>query len=125
MSDMTKNTPEVEESIKKAVSHYEQLLRSQVERENVMEQDEREYTICSVSGRPDWETVPRLAVDRVLWEPDCGIRASGQFCHDGENLYVHLRAAEKEIRAEYTAPLSPVCRDSCLEFFFIDRKSVV
>ena len=40
-------------------------------------------------------------------------------CHDGSFLYIRLRAAEAHIRAEYTAPLSPVCRDSCLEFFFM------
>jgi hypothetical protein len=34
-------------------------------------------------------------------------------------LYVHLRATESDIRAEYTEPLSPVCQDSCLEFFFM------
>ena len=34
-------------------------------------------------------------------------------------LHVHLRATESDIRAEYTEPLSPVCQDSCLEFFFM------
>lgn len=29
-----------------------------------------------------------------------------------------MRAAEENIRAEYTLPLSPVSFDSCLEFFF-------
>ena len=84
-----------------------------------MENTEVTYLIRSVSGAPSWETVPRLAIDRVLWTPDCGIRAAGQLCHDTEVLYVHLQAAEREIRAEYTAPLSRVCEDSCLEFFFM------
>ena len=47
-----------------------------------------------------------------------GIRAEGQLCYDEENMYVHMRAMEQSIRAEYTEPLSPVCNDSCLEFFF-------
>ena len=84
-----------------------------------MKETVKNYCVRSVPGEPDWKTVPRLEVDQVLWKPDCGIRASGRFCHDSLALYVNLRAAEKQIRAEYTAPLSPVCRDSCLEFFFM------
>lgn len=76
------------------------------------------YMIARVSGEPDWSAIPSLPIDRVLWTEDAGIRAAGQLCCDGEKLYVHLRAVEKEIRAENTAPLSPVWEDSCLEFFF-------
>ena len=77
------------------------------------------YTIRVVTGEPDWTAVPQLEVSNILWTPDWGIRAFGQFCHDAEYLYVHLCAVERDIRAEYTAPLSPVCQDSCLEFFFM------
>lgn len=84
-----------------------------------MDSGKKHYLIRRVSGRPDWEDVPRLEADRVLWTPDCGIRAWGQICCCNEALHVRLRAKEKNIRAEYTAPLSPVCRDSCLEFFFM------
>ena len=84
-----------------------------------MKETVRSYLIRSAAGTPDWNTVPQLEADQVLWKPDCGIRAFGQFCHDSRNLYVRLRAVEKHIRAEYTAPLSPVCQDSCLEFFFM------
>ena len=84
-----------------------------------MKETVRSYLIRSAAGAPEWNAVPQLEVDQVLWKPDCGIRAFGQFCHDSRNLYVRLRAAEKHIRAEYTAPLSPVCQDSCLEFFFM------
>ena len=77
------------------------------------------YTICSVKDNPAWSAIPRLEINRILWKPDCGIRAVGQLCHSADALHIHLRAVEKKIRAEYTAPLSPVCRDSCLEFFFM------
>ena len=77
------------------------------------------YTIVRTEGKPGWERVPVLTLDSILWEPDAGVRATAQFCHDAESLYVRLRAAEEDIRAEYTAPLSPVHRDSCLEFFFM------
>lgn len=87
-----------------------------------MNNQKREYRITSAADIPDWNTVPALQVDQVLWKPDCGIRASGQFCYSEKALHVHLRAVETDIRAEYTAPLSPVCRDSCLEFFFMPEK---
>ena len=82
----------------------------------------KSYLIRSVAGKPDWDLIPLLHVDQVLWKPDCGVRAYGQFCRDSESLCVHLCAIEADIRAEYTAPLSPVCRDSCLEFFFMPEK---
>ena len=83
------------------------------------EQAEPAYTIVKVDGDIDWDEIPALAIDHVLWTEDYGIRAGGQLCFDDENLYVRLCAAEKEIRAENTEPLSPVWEDSCLEFFFM------
>lgn len=77
-----------------------------------------DYRIVAVTGEPDWDKVPELNIDQALWTEDTGIRAWGQLCHDDENLYVRMRASEREIRAENSAPLSPVWEDSCLEFFF-------
>ena len=77
------------------------------------------YTIERTKDAPDWPSIPVLSLDQILWESDCGIRAFGQFCCDGASLYVHLYALEQNIRAENTAPLSPVYQDSCLEFFFM------
>ena len=86
-------------------------------------QEEAAYTIMKVDGGIDWDKIPTAAIDHVLWTDDYGIRGSGQLCYDDENLYVHLRAVEKEIRAENTEPLSPVYEDSCLEFFFMPEGS--
>lgn len=76
------------------------------------------YTITKVNVLPEWEQIPVLRIDKILWCDDTGIRAYGQVCYDDENLYVHMSTTEKDIRAENTAPLSPVHEDSCLEFFF-------
>ena len=76
------------------------------------------YMITRVHETVDWEAVPALTLDHILWLPDRGVRAGGQFCCDEDTLYVHLFAAESDIRAEYAEPLSPVWKDSCLEFFF-------
>ena len=78
-----------------------------------------EYVIRTSAGKPDWSGIPFLEAGNILWLPDCGIRAFGQIAYDPLCLHVRLRAAEQHIRAEYTSPLSPVHRDSCLEFFFM------
>lgn len=80
------------------------------------------WIIPRAEETPDWNAVPELKVSEVLWLPDCGIRAFGRFCYSAESLHVRLRAVEENIRAEYTAPLSRVCEDSCLEFFFMPEK---
>ena len=79
----------------------------------------KQYTILRAGNGTCPEDTPELTLDQVLWEPDCGIRAGGRIFHDGESFLVLLRAKEKDIRAEYTAPMSPVHEDSCLEFFFM------
>ena len=78
-----------------------------------------EYVIRVSAGWPDWSGIPFLEAGQVPWLPDCGVRAFGQFAYDPRHMYVRLRAVEARIRAEYTAPLTPVHQDSCLEFFFM------
>ncbi len=77
------------------------------------------YTIAKISGEIEWRTIPVIPIDQVLWSEDTGIRAQAQLCCHGGCLYVHQNAVEKDIRAEYTEPMSPVYEDSCLEFFFM------
>lgn len=76
------------------------------------------YCIEKTFGAPDWNAVPAVAVDSILWEPDCGIRMEQQICYDETALYVRQQALERDICAVYAAPLSPVHEDSCMEFFF-------
>ena len=80
--------------------------------------EDRSYTIMKAAGKIDWDSIPAVSIDNVLWTPDTGIRAQAQLCYAPDYLYVHMSAAEKNIRAENTKPLSPVHEDSCLEFFF-------
>lgn len=82
------------------------------------ERSSTEYSITRISGDPDWAVIPAIEIDKVLWTDDYGIRGQGQLCYTDDALFVHLRAVEKDIRAENTEPLSPVFEDSCLEFFF-------
>ncbi|MBO7728836.1 MAG: hypothetical protein J6S50_10035 [Oscillospiraceae bacterium] len=84
---------------------------------------ERLYEISHIKEKQfNWSNIPEIPIDNVLWEPGCGVRAFARLCYDDEALYVSLRAVEAHIRAEYTVPLSPVHRDSCLEFFFMPER---
>ena len=78
----------------------------------------RQYTIKKVTGEIDWATIPALDVDNYLWCEKLDIKMKSQICYSEEGLHVHLRAWEKDIRAELTEPMSMVCEDSCMEFFF-------
>ena len=76
------------------------------------------YLITRINGQPDWEKIPALSVDHILWLPDTGVRMTQQVCYDEEKLYIHQKAVESNIRSEHTDVLSQVCEDSCMEFFF-------
>lgn len=78
----------------------------------------KSYTIAKASGAPDRDAIEPLRADCVLWESDCGVRMEQKLCYDDTALYVFQRAWESDIRAECSAPLSPVHEDSCMEFFF-------
>ena len=78
----------------------------------------RTYTITPVSGTPDWSRIPALEVDQHLWLPSEEIAMTVQICYDEHGFYVHMKAKEADVRAEYTAPLSLVHKDSCMEWFF-------
>lgn len=78
----------------------------------------RQYTIKKVTGEPDWSQIPSLDVDNYLWCEELDIKMKSQICYDEQGLHVHLRAWEKDIRAELHEPMSMVCEDSCMEFFF-------
>ena len=78
----------------------------------------REYVIKKITGAPNWDAVPTLDVDNYQWCDPLDIQMKAQICYDETGLHVHLRAWEKHIRAELTQPMSMVCEDSCMEFFF-------
>ena len=77
----------------------------------------REYLVKRVAGDPDWDSIPPMAVDQVMWLPDHGISMTARLAYDESAIYVRQQAVEAQIRAELTELLSPVCQDSCMEFF--------
>lgn len=78
----------------------------------------REYIIEFVTGQPDWNTIPKLPIDTVLWTEPAPIRAWAQICRGDDRLHIRLSAEEPHIRAENREMLQEPCEDSCLEFFF-------
>lgn len=77
----------------------------------------RTYTVVKITGAPNWENVPVMPIDNLLWTDSIDVTAQAQLCYDGDNLYVRLEAVEPHIRMEETDPMSEPCLDSCLEFF--------
>lgn len=64
-----------------------------------------------------------VSIDTVSWEgygPDHNIAAMADLSYDNEYLYVTLRSVENEsnIICGQHMRNGPVCRDSCMEFFF-------
>lgn len=78
----------------------------------------KEYTIARRGKDFDWKKIDTLVIDEPLNPTEAKVRGYAQIAYDDENLYVHLWAEEKAIRAEYTGKFDEICEDSCLEFFF-------
>ena len=78
------------------------------------------YHVARVTA-PDWNKIEAVALIHQPWLAACDVAAKAQLCHDAENLYVRMEAAEQNIRAELTGALDQVCNDSCLEFFFAPK----
>lgn len=68
----------------------------------------------------EWRAEETLQVDCFPWNgnradlPETRVR----LLHDAEGISVCFRVRETDIVATYTEPNDPVCRDSCVEFFF-------
>lgn len=75
------------------------------------------YTIL-YQTQPDWSVIPAVELQETGWLAPAAISARAQLCHDGSALYVRMEAEEAAVRATLSDPLSQVCNDSCLEFFF-------
>lgn len=77
----------------------------------------RTYTIQKNIGEVNWETVPVMPIDNLLWTDSIDVTAQAQICYDDDYLYLRMVAVEPNIRMEETDVLAAVCMDSCLEFF--------
>ncbi len=67
---------------------------------------------------PSWDEVPIVELRHTGWLKEAPVSARAQLCRNDEALFVRMEAVEAPIRATLRDPLSQVCNDSCLEFFF-------
>lgn len=77
----------------------------------------RTYTLKKIHGTPDWDTIPVMPIDNLLWTDSVDITAQAQLCWDEDALYLRMEATEPNIRMKGSHPLAKICKDSCLEFF--------
>ena len=71
---------------------------------------------------PAWSLAQVQRIEEYPWKseerPYSPEKVEFRVLHDGSSLYVRFDTWEEEVRATYTVPNDPVCRDSCVEFFF-------
>ncbi len=76
------------------------------------------YNIKITCSPVNWEEIEALEVKEYCWGGEYRPYVSFKIAFvPGEGFYVKSYCEETDPRATYTAPNSPVCRDSCLEFF--------
>lgn len=65
------------------------------------------------------EHSPEVSVDTFLWENNGYTpRTTAKLAINTEKLMLHMECIECKPLARFTVNGSPVCRDSCMEFFF-------
>ncbi len=67
---------------------------------------------------PCWDEVPAAELRHTGWLTEAPVSARAQACYNEEALFIRMEAKESPVRATLRDPLSQVCNDSCLEFFF-------
>ena len=78
----------------------------------------KNYPVTRVIGQPQWQQLPRVALEHRYLQTSPEICAYGQLAYNEEFLFVHLQAQVPYIRAEEQGICGEPCKDSCLEFFF-------
>ncbi len=93
------------------------MTRDAVERMNVLRIADRELSLSEafrfLANRKQYP------IDKLNWSDfSYAPKASVTSGYAGRNLYLLFYVREDSVRAKYSELNSPVCRDSCVEFFF-------
>jgi len=76
-------------------------------------------TIDGDWNKPAWQRIRPLVVDLHMGqEPEHRPRVMAKLCWDVTSLYFIFRVEDRYVRAIAQRYQDPVCRDSCVEFFF-------
>ena len=67
-----------------------------------------------------WDNANVAVIDTINWEGMCGCppKMTAKLLYNDFGLYVRMETDEQPLLARYTKQNSPVCKDSCMEFFF-------
>ena len=67
-----------------------------------------------------WQEAPAASVNTFPWDAAADGRpvSHARLLHSPAGLYIKFSVSEYPILARFTQPNDPVCRDSCVEFFF-------
>jgi hypothetical protein len=67
-----------------------------------------------------WKNVPPLELTHFMGkEPEHRPKTQAKVAYDAEGIYVIFRVEDRFVRAVAKAHQDAVCRDSCVEFFFV------
>lgn len=78
-----------------------------------------EYICKIISGEPAWNDLPKAEINRFRWETNGYAPLTfANLCMDDDCFRLRLVCYEVNPTAVYTVDGSPVCKDSCMEFFF-------
>ena len=82
----------------------------------------KEYVIKRTKGIPteeDWDTANVAEMNQNYWtEFTYKCNSYAKVLYDDDAIYVRMQSDEMPVVAKYTERNSPVCTDSCMEFFF-------
>lgn len=70
---------------------------------------------------PEWQHANVAMIDQYPWRSAArpySPEAQARMLWNEKGLFLRFEIWEQNIRATYTEPNAPVCRDSCVEFFF-------
>lgn len=76
-------------------------------------------TLDAQWDKTPWNKIPAETIGRYMGaKPEHFPQTQVKVAYDSAALYVIFRVADRYVRAVTTAPQGPVCKDSCVEFFF-------
>jgi len=71
-------------------------------------------------NRQPWKNVPALTLGYYMGDkPEHAPRVEARLGYDADALYAIFRVEDRYVRAVARQDQDPVCRDSCVEFFFV------
>lgn len=82
------------------------------------------YPVHIISEPAGLDACPLFRVEHFQWKNRVRPRAAGRLAYlPGRGFLLRMEALEPDPKREYTAPQSPVCRDSAMEAFFAFTES--